>query len=160
MSRRYSKLILTTMVVACGIIGLVFYVLNNEKIKKFGPLRLGDKIPYSEGHFTFAPIKTIPKSKFYITIGEPDLWCTFDDCCAEGAFVKKVGGWLQSEKTSQPDVSEVFGLDSPDNKKKFKSIVIIGDVNSKIVGIYPGKGIKDIASIMELHSNLIGLSVQ
>lgn len=157
MPRKYIITISVATVIIFSVVVFSIFIKNNAKIKKFGPLKLGGEMPLGEGYNTFAPARIIPKSKFYIAIGEPHLWCVFDECCLEGTLIKSMGGWIQGERTSQPTIAEIFGLDSSDNNKKFESIVIVGDGNSKIVGIYPGKSSEDISSIMKLHSVLIGL---
>jgi len=127
----------------------------DNRVKKFGYLKLGGEMPFTEGHNTFAPIYKVPKSKFYIAIGEPDLWCIQEDCGDVGMSVKNLGGWLEAGDVSRVTTDEIFGLDIEENKN-VKKIVLVGDGDSKLVGIYPNKGISDVEEILELHLKLIG----
>lgn len=119
-----------------------------------GSLEIGGKMPWGPGDSTFAPYLEIPASqKFYVSVAEPNTWCINEDCSIDGAIIQTLGGWLQVENTRQSEVEALFGLDLPENKD-VKSIVLVGDNNGKIVGIYPNKGLRDIIPILKLHPDL------
>ena len=124
-------------------------------VKQFGPIKLGDKIiSGGQGDFTFAPLLEIPASNFYVTIVQDESWCANEECGLRGAIVETFGGWLQMENPhNYPDLASMAGLDLPENQH-VKSIVLIGDRDSKIVGIYPDKGLEDIFSILKKHPDL------
>ncbi|MFH1187917.1 MAG: hypothetical protein V1688_03605, partial [bacterium] len=101
-----------------------------------------------------APYMEIPASKFYITGIQEDTWCINKMCGIDGAFIQTMGGWLQMEKTTvYPDVKEEAGLDLPENKN-IKSIVLIGDQDGRIAGIYTNRGLNDVIPILKLHPDL------
>lgn len=127
---------------------------------EFGPLTLGSRMPTGDpGNGTFAPYKEIPLSKFYIVIVQDKHWCIVEDCGIEGALVQTMGGWLQMEKRSIfPDLDEMVGLDLEKNKK-VKSLVIIGDHEGNMVGIYPNKNLKDIPEILTFYPELADINL-
>ena len=120
-----------------------------------GALNLGNKMPSAgPGDMTFAPYRTIPASKFYVHVVQDDHWCIQDGCSLDGAMVQTMGGWLQGETPrNYPDLAGLVGLDRDENKN-VKSLVVIGDSQGNIAGIYPGRGIDDIIPILELHPDL------
>lgn len=123
-------------------------------VRTFGPLKLGEEIPFGQGAYAHAPPSEIPPSRFYINIAKNDLWCTFEECAPEGARIEKLGGWLQGEDADQPEIQELFGFEE---HPTLSSIVVVADKNEKIVGIYPEKDTRDIGDIMRRHSTLIGI---
>ncbi len=96
----------------------------------------------------------IPASKFYVTGIQDDDWCINEDCDLDGAFIQTMGGWLQMDTIGvDPELKGKAGLNFPENKN-VKSIVLIGDHNGKIAGIYPNRCLKDVVSILKLHPDL------
>ncbi|MFH1187302.1 MAG: hypothetical protein V1688_00390 [bacterium] len=123
-------------------------------VERFGNLKLGGKTISGQGDLTFAPYLEIPPSKFYVTIVQEDSWCIIEDCSIDGALIQTMGGWLQMDKTGvSPDTKEEAGLNLPENKN-IKSIVLIGDQDGKIAGIYPNRGLDDVIPILKLHPDL------
>ncbi|MFH1029792.1 MAG: hypothetical protein V1770_00855, partial [bacterium] len=118
-----------------------------------GPLVIGGEMPGGLGDTTFAPYIEIPTSKFYVSIAEPDMWCINEYCNIEGGFIQTMGGWLEIKHTGDPTLDEFYGLDLPENKN-VKSVVLIGDSDGKIAGIYPNRGLKDVITILKLHPDL------
>src|SRR3989338_66106 len=163
--RFVSYFLVISAVLCIVLIGIVIYGMqskSNERnfsslvsMKEFGPLAVGSDMPIGgfEG-WTFAPHKTIPASAFYVAIVQDDYWCSLENCDFIGALVKTMGGWLQTTNSEVfPDVKGIMGLDLEKNNN-IKSITIVGDSHSKIVGIYPNIGIQDLLSILRLHPDL------
>lgn len=134
--------------------GSVYQFNRQAEPYKIGPLKIGGEISGGPGDYTLAPYLKIPAlQKFYVSVAGPDSWCINEDCGIDGAFIQTLGGWLQVEDTYQAEIQSEFGLDLPENKN-VKSIVLIGDHNGKIVGIYPNKGLSDVIDILRLHPDL------
>src|SRR4030042_3327717 len=128
-------------------------------VEKFGKLKLGGKTISGEGEHTFAPYIKIPHSKFYVTIVQEDTRCINKMCNLDGAFIQTMGGWLQMDNTrNDPETKNDAGFNLPENKN-VKSIVLIGDHNGKIAGIYPNRGLKDVIPILKLHPDLADFSL-
>ena len=129
-------------------------------VKKFGPLTLGAMLPAgSSGDFTFAPINSIPLSRFYVAVVESDRWCSNENCSLNGALIRTMGGWIEVASTKQAGFAdEDYGLDVKENKS-VKSLVLIGDHNGKMVGIYPNKNIGDIITILKRHPDLANFNL-
>lgn len=140
------------------IIDVAYAKING--VDKFGPFRLGGKIPLGPGDGTFAPFKEIPESKFYIFIAKKNFWCINEDCGPEGSLVKTMGGWLAGERINDGETSLIFGFDQEFGlRDKHQSVIVVGDQNEKIVGIYPDKDMKDLIVILKQHPNLADFSV-
>lgn len=164
---------ITVTLVAISVIIVVFVVYDYRRlpegsVRKFnrqnepydiGPLEIGGEIPYGPGETTFAPYLKIPVSqKFYVSVAEKDTWCINDDCYLEGAFIQTMGGWLQVEDIDHAEVGAMFGLDLPENKD-VKSLVLVGDNQGRIVGIYPNKGLSDVIDILKNYPNLVDFNL-
>ncbi|MFH1232633.1 MAG: hypothetical protein V1651_02065, partial [Patescibacteria group bacterium] len=145
------------------ILGMFFFIFLPQKsinsgpivgVEKFGNLKIGGKTISGEGEHTLAPYMKIPRSKFYVTIVQEDTWCIDKMCNLDGALIQTMGGWLQMDSTiGGPDTKEETGLNLPENKN-VKSVVLIGDSDGKIAGIYPNRGLKDVITILKLHPDL------
>ncbi|MFC1613451.1 hypothetical protein ACFL23_03920 [Patescibacteria group bacterium] len=123
-------------------------------VEKFGNLKLGGETISGQGGWTLAPYMEIPASKFYVTGIQDEIWCIIEECGLDGAFIQTMGGWLQMDTTiGSPDIKEEAGFNLPENKN-IKSIVLIGDQDGKIAGIYPSKGLDDVIAILKLHPDL------
>ncbi|NQU82330.1 MAG: hypothetical protein HQ539_00025 [Parcubacteria group bacterium] len=139
-------------------IGKVFPEEAEDKllasVQQFGPIRIGDDTIAGPGAWTFAPYMRIPLAKFYVSTVEDELWCSGEDCGIDGSLIETMGGWLQVENTYfDPEIKSKTGLNLEENKD-VKSIVLIGDTNGKIVGIYPNRGLPDVMDILKLHPDL------
>ncbi len=127
-------------------------------VATFGRIRVGGEAVAGHGSFTFAPYYKIPRAKFYVTVVKNGLWCSNEDCSLDGALIETMGGWLQAERTGGgSETREEIGLDLPENKN-VETIVIIGDGNNKIAGIYPNRGLDDVLPILRLHPDLADFS--
>lgn len=165
--KKYWKLYLAIFVLVVAII--VAIILSNYKflpegsVRKInrdyeyqeGPVKIGNSIPIGPGGSTFSPILEIPSDrKFYVGVVQQDIWCSNESCGIDGSIVQTMGGWIEVEKNYQPETRAMFGLDLPENKN-IKSVVVVGDKNGKIVGIYLNKDYKDTLSILKQnHSDL------
>ncbi|MFH1192157.1 MAG: hypothetical protein V1655_01655 [bacterium] len=132
--------------------GVSYFNRQTEPLK-LGQLKIGGEMPGGPGDTTFAPYMKIPISKFYVSVMEPNSWCINEDCNLDGAFIQTMGGWLEVNHTGDPTLDEFYGLDLPENKN-IKSLVLIGDRDGKIVGIYPSRGLDDVIPILKLHPDL------
>lgn len=166
--RKNWKLFLTVFVFVAIVIATVIVLLNYKPLpegstKKInrdyelypGPIKIGGKMPTGPGGSTFGPILEIPSDqKFYVDVIQQDLWCSNESCGLDGAIVQTLGGWIEVESDYQPETKAMFGLDMQENKN-IKSVVIIGDENGKIVGIYLNKDYEDVLSILKKnHTDL------
>lgn len=128
-------------------------------VNKFEHLVLGGEMPLRPGDMTFAPYKKIPPSKFYVNIASVATkapWCIQGDCSSGGAYVETMGGWLQMENSPQA-ISEIFNLNLENNN--IKSLVIVGDQNAKIVGIFPNRGLQDLIPILKLYPKIVNFEL-
>ena len=92
---------------------------------------------------------------FYIIFTNEEGFCVFEDCIPEGKIIEAQGGWLQGQiSKGQTEVQSDFGLDT---NPKVKSVVVVGNKDAKIVGIYPNRGSKDILSIIQFYGDIIDL---
>lgn len=127
--------------------------LNRQIELGLEPLRIGDDIPLKpELYKPETPKDVFITSKFYINIVEPNLDCFLKYCNLQAAIINTMGGWIEAEETGIT-IDEIFGLDLEENKN-IKSVVIIGDRNGKIVGIYPNKGLKNVVAILKFYPEL------
>lgn len=125
-----------------------------ENPSKIDSLTIGSKMPGGPGDTTFAPHLKIPAGqKFYVSVAEPGTWCINEDCGVDGALIQTMGGWLQVEDTYQATDEEFFGLDLPENKH-IKSLVIVGNHEGRIAGMFPNRGLKDVLFILRFYPNL------
>lgn len=123
-------------------------------VQRFGPLNIGDDTLSGPGDWTFAPYMEIPAAKFYVTVVNDEFWCSNEDCGLDGAFIQTMGGWLQVESVSvNSDLPSMSGLDLEENKN-VKSVVLIGNSDGKIVGIYPNRTLDDALGILRQHPDL------
>jgi len=167
--KKYWKLFLVIFVSNTIIIAVVIILLNYKplpwgSVRKINRdhdfysehIKIGGSMLSGPGGSTFGPILDIPNNqKFYVDVAQQDLWCSNESCGLDGSIVQTIGGWIEVENINQPAVVEgAFGLDLPENKN-IKSVVIIGDKNGKIVGIYLNKDYKDVLSILKKnHTDL------
>jgi len=118
-----------------------------ESLKIGGDIPLKPRLDRPE-----TPKNVLVASKFYVNIAESNLDCTLKYCNLQAALINTMGGWLEAEETGVT-IDEIFGLDLEEHKN-IKSMIIIGDQNSKIVGIYPNKGLKDALEILAFYPDL------
>lgn len=153
---------LVVVFIILSVIFLNYRKLPEGSVRKFNrqaeslnlePLKIGGDIPLKpELYRPETPKDVFLVSKFYINIAEPNLECFSKNCNSQAAMINTMGGWIEAEKTGMT-VDEIFGLDLEENKN-IKSVVIIGDKNGKIVGIYPNKKSDDAISILKFYPEL------
>ncbi|MDO8592500.1 MAG: hypothetical protein Q7R92_01840 [bacterium] len=122
-------------------------------VRKFGLLKLGGEIPIRAGDGTVwaPPYEKVPPSKFFVYILKEDFSCVWESCGLDGAVVRTLGGYLAGKSFGEPEVVSEFGFDDVSIREKYKSVVIIADRDSKIVGIYPNRDLTDVLNILRLH---------
>lgn len=128
--------------------------------KQYKTIKLGMPAAEKAGDLTgWAPPydKVFEESEFYVYSLGDETMCIGSDCGVGGYFVECLGGWISGYKA----IGDVFdyglrneGIDI--NKQK---IITIADKNAKIVGIYPGAGIRNLPYIMRNHRNLVSNNV-
>ena len=120
---------------------------------KLGPFKIGGDIPLKPKlEWAETPKDGFITSKFYVNIAEPNLVCFGKYCNIHAAAINTMGGWLEARGTGVT-IDELFGLDLEENRN-VQSIVIIGDHNGKIVGLYPNKALRDVVSILQFYPEL------
>lgn len=157
------------IIVAVSVAVIVFFLSRNSDIQEvvatkfvsveqFGPLKIGGNIISGPGDWTFAPYMEIPAAKFYASVVNDTFWCSNDHCGLDGAFIQTMGGWLQADSLrNDPELPSMSGLDLAENKS-ITSIVLIGDQEGKIAGIYLNKGLTDVIDILKQHQDLADFS--
>lgn len=109
--------------------------------------RAGDSIGWSP------PYDAVPESDFYVYSLGDETMCIGSDCGAGAYFVECLGGWISGYK----DIGDVvdYGLRDAGVNIDQQKVITIADKDAKIVGIYPGAGIRNLPYIMNNHRNLV-----
>lgn len=125
-----------------------------HSVEKFGPLKVGWKSPDRPGDWALAPDYTIPHSQFYIFALQKELGvgCTYEDCGMSGVLVECLGGWLSGSEDWVH--AEQYGMDAEEVKKGNASLIVVADIRSNIVGIYPDGTTHNIPRILKKHPEL------
>jgi len=99
------------------------------------------------------PYDTVPESDFYVYSLGDETMCIGSDCGAGAYFVECLGGWISGYK----DIGDVadYGLREAGMDIDKQKIITIADKDAKIVGIYPGAGIRNLPYIMNNHRSLV-----
>lgn len=162
MARSYKIFILIIFIAAIVIFVGLFLAQPDPALSKLGPFVIGKEMPLhfrpGAGTVWAPPYEKIPYSKFYVFIAKNNS-CIWESCGMDGAVVQTLGGYLAGESLSQPVIAEEFGFDNEEIRKRYKSVIIIGDQNAKIVGIYPNRGISNVLSILRLHPKIADFSL-
>jgi len=123
-------------------------------VKQYKTIVLGMRAAEGAGTPTVwaPPYRTVPESLFYVyAIGDEHM-CIGSSCGAGGYFIECLHGWLSGEKIITEEFD--YGLrDAGVDVEKLK-IITIADKDAKIVGIYPGAGIRNLPYIMQNHRDL------
>ena len=148
------------LVLICGIIFLAISVAVWQKypfgVKRYKTISLGMLSAEKAGDLIgWAPLysKVPEESAFFVYSLGDETKCILSDCGMGGYFIECLGGWISGYK----DIGEVsdYGLrDAGVDSKKLK-IITVADKDAKIVGIYPGAGIRNLPYIMRNHRNLV-----
>lgn len=149
----YIHLVVGILIIMSGIFTLRGFPISffHGGVLRFGPLTLGGESPIGPGSTTFAPELSIPPSRFYIGVAEKDVWCVFEECSPLGGKIAARGGWLQGEDTDHWTTAEDFGLKG---RTDVASVVVVGNKEGRLVGIYPDKTMDNLASILAIHRSL------
>lgn len=140
---------------AAFIISLViFYQKYPFSVKQYKTIKLGMQAVQNAGTPTYwaKPDDKVPESDFYVyAIGDESM-CIGSSCGVGGYFVECLGGYIVGEKIKTEEFD--YGLrDAGVDIEKLK-IITVADKEGKIVGIYPGAGIRNLPHIMGKHRNL------
>jgi hypothetical protein len=130
-----------------------------EEVSSFGPLTIGQVAP----HFAAAPEggaefnSPLPPGKFTVYCIEASLppVCLDEGCGLASHFVVAKGGRFIG--ISDLKAASLFGVRArqDNNSKLATSLVVLCDINQRIIAIHKGAAIADIESIVK-HSNLQG----
>ncbi len=133
---------------------LIYFFSTPRSVDSFYTIHIGRSVP----HQIQTEVKDFDGSvyfvgrKFYVYVVQKGVeWCVEGNCGMSGALVTCMEGWFASE-TPLPS-SEEYGL-SKDDVDAGKSIIVVADINQKIVGIYPNYTIQNIPYILKNHRNL------
>ncbi|MFA6375788.1 MAG: hypothetical protein WCX69_00095 [Candidatus Paceibacterota bacterium] len=123
-------------------------------VKKYKTIEIGmAAAEKANDHIVWAPpYDTVPESDFYVYSLGDEAMCISSDCGMGAYFVECLGGWISGYK----DIGEVadYGLREVGVNIDKQKIITIADKDAKIVGIYPGAGIRNLPYIMNNHRNL------
>lgn len=139
---------------ACAVGMLIgILALNGEhfrEVSNIGDFKIGEPAPYRPGERISHSYGIVPPSKFYVYAWEPGLssQCVYEECGSGGEMVATLRGWL-------------WGVDLSDTPREWyhfpsslKSLIIIADTDSIIVGIYPNARLSDLEKILKKHPDL------
>jgi hypothetical protein len=124
-------------------------------VKKYKTVEIGmDAAEKANDHIGWAPPDdTVMESKFYVYSLGDETMCINSSCGAGAYFAECLGGWISGYK----DIGDVadYGLREAGVDIDKQKIITIADKDAKIVGIYPGAGIRNLPYIMNNHRNLV-----
>lgn len=131
------------------------YVIKNSEIKfDHSLIKIGAVLPVSADE-----LQKISEHKFYILlIDREDAFPKKYSWSLEEVINEKIGGLIERADLHSVVFTEIFGSDNLKNKRIF-SIVIITDKNGIIMGVYPNKKLHELVDILQLHPDLIDLSL-
>ena len=138
---------------------LVVYTRNNyaHGVKHYKTIYLGmDAVEKPGSKTIWAPQDDyIPEdTKFVVYVLNDESMCMGWGCGMGGYFVECLGGWITGYGADSGDVLDYGMVDMGVNIFKEK-YVTIADKNGKVIGIYPGAGIKNVPYIMRNHRDLV-----
>ena len=150
-----KKLLSLSAVILVIIISIVFYEIKNYEPKlNHSLIVMGNIIPV-----TADELQKISKYKFYILlVDKDDVFPKKYSWPIEEVINEKIGGLIERADSSTSVFKEIFGSKNDKNKRIF-SVVIITDKNAKIVGVYPNKKLSELVDVLQLHPDLIDLSL-
>lgn len=160
------KRFIIVAIIATVLLAVFFIVLVGKGsrtrggVTTFGLFKVGNVLPFRPGDGTgwAYPYDKIPSSRFYVYIAEEKFWCVYESCGLNGSLIRTMGGYLEGRPLEQPDVASEFGFDDDAIWKKYQSILIVGDQNAKIVGIYPNSDMDDVLTILRFYPQLADFS--
>ena len=135
--------------------GVVFMQKYPFGVKKYKTIFVGmDAAEKAGDSIGWAPPDdTVMESKFYVYSLGDETMCINSSCGAGAYFAECLGGWISGYK----DIGDVadYGLREAGVDINKQKIITIADKDAKIVGIYPGAGIKNLPYIMRNHRDLV-----
>lgn len=145
-----------------GVIGLVIFAQNNcvHGVRRYKTIHLGMDAVEKPGSKTVwaSPDDRIPEDiDFLVYVLNDESMCINLDCGLGGYFVDCLGGWI-SGYSAIGDVSDYGMLEAGIDISK-EQYVTIADKGGKVIGIYPGAGIKNVPYIMRNHRDLVSSEV-
>ncbi len=142
------------VVLMIAIVPAVYFIKNHELKIAHSHIAVGNILPVAAGE-----LQKISKYKFYILlVDKKDAFPKKYSWPFEEVINKKIGGLIERADSSNSVFKEIFGSNNGKNKRIF-SVVIITDKNAKIVGVYSNKKLFELLDVLQLHPNLIDLSL-
>jgi hypothetical protein len=142
------------LVVLITVIALVVYFIKNYEPKfSHSLIKVGNIVPVSTDE-----LQKISQQKFYVLILDKNQSFPKKYLGNFPEIIKKMGGLIELINSSNPLFKEIFGSKNNKNKRIF-SVVIITDKSAKIVGVHPNKKLHELVDVLQLHSDLIDLSL-
>lgn len=137
-----------------ALFGALTSACSEPSVSEFGPLKLGSPAPIRPGDRTAHPYKIVPVSKFYVFVvaSKVPTMCTFEECGVNGDIVERMGGWITGDE--QAESAEMVGLSESKVRRGEQSIIVVSDKNSRIIGIYPNRTMKDLPALLKLHPEI------
>jgi len=162
MTKLFSRKIILTIItffITLVILGFVIFIRNDHVrgVKQYKTIHLGmDAVEKPSSKTIWAPPDDyIPKdTKFVVYALNDESMCMGRECGMGGYFVECLGGWITGYGTDSGDVLDYGMAEAGINifKEKF---VTVADSSGKVVGIYPGAGIRNVPYIMRNHHDLV-----
>ncbi len=145
---------LVGLVVLMTVIVLTVYFIKNYEPKlNHSLIKVGNTLPVATDE-----LQKIFKQKFYVLLLDKNQSFPKKYLGDFPKIIKKIDGLIELTNSSSPLFIEIFGSNNDKNKRIF-SVVIITDKNAKIVGIYLNKKLSNLVAVLQLHPNLIDLSL-
>lgn len=121
---------------------------------EIGEFRIGDDAPHKPGE-EIKPHEKIPPSKFYVYLWSPNIeyGCVHEECGENGEIVASLRGWLEGTGTTYNELVPLV------NSSPVKSLILVADKNSKVVGVYPNQDMPDMLNILAKHIDLADFKI-
>ncbi|TSC56069.1 MAG: hypothetical protein G01um101418_437 [Parcubacteria group bacterium Gr01-1014_18] len=135
-----------------------------EGISQLGPLKVGEPLPFLPEEI----MKSVANSEdirhlfsVYLIRNKPSgsSGCPYYEC---GYYIEKtiaMGGWYYEIDPEKSEVVEQLGLSSSQVRRGEVTLVILTDIESKILAIHPNQNIRDIMSILYQYPQLVDASL-
>lgn len=153
------KILIGILVVVILVSVSILYNKYPFGVKQYKTIKLGMQAAQNAGTPTYwaKPDNEVPESDFYVyAIGDKDM-CIGSSCGIGGYFVECLGGYIAGEKIKTEEFD--YGLrDAGVDIEKLK-IITIANKDGKIIGIYPGAGIRNLPYIINNHRDLFSENV-
>lgn len=131
------------------------YVEDADMPNEIGEFKIGDDAPFKPGEVIQHGYRKIPPSKFYVYIWSPSIehGCVYEECGRNGAMVASLRGWFEGIGTTYEELVPLV------DSLKVKSLVLVADAKSTVVGVYQNKDIPDVLNILAHHKDLADFSM-